>query len=227
MNRVSVVILNFNGLDHLKSFLTNVVACSSPHEVIVADNGSTDGSVQWIIKHVPEVRVIEFPENYGFCKGYNEALKQCDAEYYVLLNSDVEVTAGWIEPALTIFDNQPEVAAIQPKMLNFYKREQFEYAGAAGGHIDMLGYPFCRGRIFMHMEEDTGQYNDEAEIFWASGACLLIRASLYHDFGGLDDDFFAHMEEIDLCWRLQNAGFKIRYTPNLPYITLEEAHCRN
>jgi GT2 family glycosyltransferase len=155
-------------------------------------------------------------ERYGNFKeaelGYNEALKRCDAEYYVLLNSDVEVTAGWIEPALTIFDNQPEVAAIQPKMLNFHERDQFEYAGAAGGYIDMFGYPFCRGRLFMHLEEDTGQYNNEAEIFWASGACMFIRASLYHDFGGLDDDFFAHMEEIDLCWRLQNAGFKIRYT---------------
>jgi GT2 family glycosyltransferase len=213
MSRLAVVILNFNGLQYLQSFLGKVVTHSKPHEVIVADNGSSDGSVSWIREHLPEVRIIEFSQNYGFCTGYNNALKQCRAEYYVLLNSDVEVTAGWIDPILHILENNREIAAVQPKMLNHSEKDRFEYAGAAGGFIDMFGYPFCRGRIFSHMEKDVGQYEKETEIFWASGACMFVRASLFHEFGGLDDDFFAHMEEIDLCWRLKNAGYKIMYTP--------------
>jgi GT2 family glycosyltransferase len=213
MSRLAVVILNYNGLHFLQTFLGKVVACSKPHDVIVADNGSSDGSVSWLRKNLPEVRIIEFPENYGFCTGYNIALKQCQADYYVLLNSDVEVTPGWIEPILKLLEADPEVAAVQPKMLAHHDRERFEYAGATGGFIDMLGYPFCRGRIFSFMEKDVGQYDEETEIFWASGACMFIKSTLFHDYGGLDDDFFAHVEEIDLCWRLKNAGFKIMYTP--------------
>jgi GT2 family glycosyltransferase len=155
--------------------------------------------------------LISLPENFGFCGGYNRALQQVSADIYVLLNSDVEVTEGWMDPILSLFDQQPEIAAIQPKILSWHAREKFEYAGAGGGFIDSFGYPFCRGRLFNHVENDNGQYNDSREIFWASGACLFIRSKVYHEFGGLDEDFFAHMEEIDLCWKINRTDNKVFY----------------
>ena len=216
MARIAVVILNWNGIrhKHLSTFLPNVIKYSSADaEVIVADNNSDDESVAWMKQHHPEVRLIQNPSNSGFATGYNEALKQVNADYYVLLNSDIEVTENWINPVVALMEDDPMVAACQPKIMSQSKayRDEFEYAGAAGGFIDKYGYPFCRGRLFMNLEKDHGQYNDDKEIFWASGACMFVKAELYHKHGGLDDDFFAHMEEIDLCWRLKNEGYKIMY----------------
>jgi len=211
MSRTAVVILNYNGEKLLQDFLPSVIQHSAGAEVIVADNGSTDGSVSFLAKVFPQVRLIRLDQNYGFCGGYNRALQQVDADYYVLLNSDVEVTAGWLEPMTSLLDKQPTVAAAQPKILAWAKKDLFEYAGAGGGYIDFLGYPFCRGRIFKTVETDNGQYNDSRPIFWATGACLMIRREAYHRFSGLDEDFFAHMEEIDLCWKLQRANAQIWY----------------
>jgi len=211
-SKVAVVILNWNGRSFLERFLPSVLAHSDGAEVVIADNASTDGSVEWLATHHPALRVIVHPSNGGFARGYNEALRQIDATYYLLLNSDIEVPAGWLTPLVELMDRRPEVAACQPKILDYHRPERFEYAGAAGGFIDRFGYPFCRGRIFLSLEEDNGQYDDEREVFWATGACLMVRASLYHRVGGFDDDFFAHMEEIDLCWRLKNAGFQIAAT---------------
>lgn len=179
----------------------------------MADNASTDDSVAWMQAHYPNVRLILNKENGGFAQGYNDALKQVDAEYYILLNSDIEVTPNWVDPVLRMMDADPSIGACQPKLRSFYEREKFEYAGAAGGFIDRYGYPFCRGRIFFELEKDDGQYDDPCEIFWATGACMFVRAELYHQLGGLDADFFAHMEEIDFCWRLKSAGYKIMYCP--------------
>ncbi len=209
---VAVVILNWNGKRFLERFLPSVLRNSSGAEVIVADNASADGSVEWLRDHHPNVRVIVHPENGGFAKGYNDALRQVDAKYYVLLNSDIEVPEGWLLPLLKLMEQHPEVAACQPKIMDHAHPHLFEYAGAAGGFIDQFGYPFCRGRIFMELENDQGQYNDQVDVFWATGACLMVRAEAYHQVGGLDNDFFAHMEEIDLCWRLKNAGHKIMAT---------------
>lgn len=181
--------------------------------MIIADNASTDSSLEFLAEAFPSIRVIQNRTNGGFAKGYNDALKQVKAEYYVLLNSDIEVTANWIEPVVRLMDANPDVAACQPRIRSYYEREKFEYAGAAGGFIDHYGYPFCRGRMFQHLETDNGQYDDSCEIFWATGACMFVRAELYHTLGGLDEDFFAHMEEIDFCWRLKNAGYKINYCP--------------
>ena len=181
-------------------------------QVVVADNGSTDDSVNFVKNTYPQIRLITFDKNYGFTGGYNKALSQIEAKYFVLLNSDVEVTENWLKPLAEILDNDEKVAAVAPKLLAYHDKTKFEYAGAGGGFIDKFGYPFCRGRIISEIEEDKGQYDDEVEIFWASGACLFIRADLYKEFGGLDSDFFAHMEEIDLCWRLKNKGFKIMYS---------------
>lgn len=212
--KTAVVILNWNGLDYLRQFLPAVIRHSSEEiEVVVADNASTDGSNTFLRENHPEVRLIENPENWGFARGYNEALRLVDTEYYVLLNSDVEVTADWIRPVIDLMDRDPSIAACQPKIRSHHDREHFEYAGAAGGFIDHLGYPFCRGRIFDALEEDRGQYDDAIEIFWATGACLFVRAKVFHEMGGFDDDFFAHMEEIDLCWRMKNAGYKVMYCP--------------
>lgn len=177
----------------------------------VADNASTDDSIAFLKQHYPEINLIQISENQGFAGGYNTALKQIEAEYYVLLNSDVEVTPNWIEPVVALMDSDQSIAACQPKIKSFYQRNLFEYAGAAGGYIDKYGYPFCRGRIFDSCEEDFGQYDDSKEVFWATGACMFVRAEVYHQLGGLDDEFFAHMEEIDLCWRIKNAGFKVFY----------------
>ncbi|MFZ6013906.1 MAG: glycosyltransferase family 2 protein [Bacteroidota bacterium] len=212
MTRTAVVILNFNGEKLLPQFLPSVIQHSTNAEIIVADNGSTDQSVSLLKKQFPQVRLIELNKNFGFCGGYNRALQQVQAEYYVLLNSDVEVTSRWLEPLTSILDKDLSIAAIQPKILSYQNKNKFEYAGAGGGFIDTLGYPFCRGRIFDHVDEDRGQYNDEREVFWATGACLMIRSSAYHRFNGLDEDLFAHMEEIDLCWKLNRAGQKVYYS---------------
>ena len=215
MTKTAVVILNWNGIryKHLSNFLPAVLKHSKDAEVIVADNKSDDNSLQWLHENHPDVRVIENPDNSGFASGYNKALKQVDAEYYILLNSDIEVTEGWIAPVIEMMDKDLRIAAAQPKIMNQNEglRDEFEYAGAAGGYIDKYGYPFCRGRLFQHLEKDDGQYNDKREVFWATGACMFVRAHQYHEMGGLDDDFFAHMEEIDLCWRLKNKGYKIMY----------------
>ncbi|HRZ41891.1 MAG TPA: glycosyltransferase family 2 protein [Bacteroidales bacterium] len=206
---IAVVILNWNGQKFLEKFLPSVLAHSDDAEVIVADNASADHSVEWLAHNHPEVRIIRNGSNGGFAKGYNDALRQVEAKYYVLLNSDIEVPQGWLRPMKALMDASPQVAACQPRILHYDEPDRFEYAGAAGGFIDRYGYPFCRGRIFQDLEKDTGQYSDDTEVFWATGACLMVRAACYHAVGGLDDDFFAHMEEIDLCWRLKNAGHKI------------------
>lgn len=213
MDSVAVVLLNWNGRNFLEKFLPPVIENSPGAKIVVADNHSTDGSVQWIEQHFPQVCVIRFEKNLGFCKGYNEALKRVEAEYYMLLNTDVETTPGWLEPLADVMRRDCSIAVCQPKVRAFYNKQSFEYAGAAGGFIDALGYPFCRGRIFETLEEDHGQYDDERDIFWASGACFFIRSELFHRFGGFDERFFAHMEEIDLCWRLAAAGYRIVYSP--------------
>ena len=212
MIKVAVVILNYNGEKLLRQFLPSVIQHSTSAEVIVADNGSDDQSLNILESEFPQIRTIRLNENFGFCKGYNEALKQVDADIYILLNSDVEVTAGWIRPMTDLFVSDSYIAAIQPKILSYTHRNKFEYAGAGGGLIDAFGYPFCRGRLFQSVEDDLGQYNDEREVFWASGACMAIRSLVYHDHGGLDEDFFAHMEEIDLCWKIQRTKNKVFYT---------------
>ncbi len=214
MQKTAVVILNWNGRSWLEKFLPSVVKYSSDEaDIIIADNGSGDDSIAFIREHFPQIKIIRHHSNLGFSKGYNDALKQVEAEYYILLNSDVEVTPNWIKPVIELMDNDSNIAVCQPKLKSYNDKTFFEYAGAAGGFIDKLGYPFCRGRIFGHIEEDKGQYDDVMEIFWATGACMFVRAELYFMAGGLDDDFFAHMEEIDLCWRLKNEGYKIMYCP--------------
>lgn len=214
MKKIAVVILNWNGKDFLEKFLPSVTSYSNDFtEIIVADNASTDDSINFIKNNYPDIKLIINKKNYGFAKGYNEALKKVNAEYVVLLNSDVEVTPHWIEPVIELMDADKSIAACQPKIKDYNNKKYFEYAGAAGGFIDYLGYPFCRGRIFNHLEEDKGQYDDVTEIFWASGACMFVRMEYYNKIGGLDNHFFAHMEEIDLCWRLKNLGYKIMFTP--------------
>lgn len=213
-HRIAVVILNYNGQRFLERFLPTVIGRSSHlADIIVADNASTDDSVAYMKAHFPHITLIQNPTNGGFATGYNQALQQVENEYYVLLNSDIEVGENWLEPLLELMDSDENIAACQPKMLSFADKAYFEYAGAGGGFIDKFGYPFCRGRLFQHIEKDEGQYNDVREVFWASGACMFVRAELYHQMGGLDDDFFAHMEEIDFCWRLKNVGYKIMYCP--------------
>lgn len=211
MVKTAVVILNFNGEKFLREFLPVVLRYTGNAKIVVADNASTDLSVDVVKQKFPTVELIQLSNNYGFCGGYNRALKQVEAEYYVLLNSDVEVTAGWLEPLIALLDKNPDIAAVQPKILAYNDKSKFEYAGAAGGFIDSLGYPFCRGRVFDETEKDSGQYNDTREVFWATGACLVIRSKIYHELKGLDEDFFAHMEEIDLCWKIQRAGHKVFY----------------
>lgn len=207
---VSVVILNWNGKHFLEKFLKGVIQYSGEAEIVVADNASDDGSVAYLKSEFPEVRLIEFAQNHGFCGGYNRALAQIDSKYFVLLNSDVEVTPGWLDPLIEVMESDPQLGVVQPKIKCYDRKDHFEYAGAAGGFIDKFGYPFCRGRIFEELEPDKGQYDEDIDIFWATGACFLIRADLYRRFRGLDEHFFAHMEEIDLCWTLLNHDYKIK-----------------
>lgn len=211
--KTAVVVLNWNGKAWLEKFLANLVKHSQEATVFVADNASTDNSVDFVKNNFPNVKIIINATNGGYAKGYNDALKQIDAEYFVLINSDIEVTEGWLSPIIDLMDSDKKIAACQPKLLDYNKRNTFEYAGASGGFIDNLGYPFCRGRIFDDLEVDNGQYNDAVEVFWATGACLFARAEHFNEIGGLDEDFFAHQEEIDLCWRLKNKGYKIMVQP--------------
>lgn len=212
--KVAVVILNWNGIYYLERFLPSVYNSSYPNVTFVlGDNASTDNSVAFIKKTYPKVKIIQNKENYGFAGGYNRILEQVEADYYILLNSDVEVSTGWIEPIIQAMESDPNVAAAQPKILSSLQPNQFEYSGAAGGYLDQYGYPFCRGRLFDKLEIDQGQYDDEQSIFWASGAALIIKSKLWKESGGFDEDFFAHMEEIDLCWRLKRMGYTIKYYP--------------
>jgi GT2 family glycosyltransferase len=216
MVKTAVVILNWNGIEYLKMFIDKAISNTVNEETIlyVADNGSTDGSTDWISKHHKDVKLICFEENHGFAQGYNLALEHIDAQYYVLLNSDIEVTKDWLKPLIEYLDQNPDVASCQPKMLSYHKRDHFEYAGAAGGFIDKYGYPLCRGRILNHIEKDSGQYDNTTDIFWSTGACMAVRAEAWEKCGGFDADFFAHMEEIDLCWRFHLSGYRVSFIPD-------------
>lgn len=209
--KVAVVILNWNGRTLLEKFLPSVVAHSDGASIYVVDNDSKDESVAFLKDRYPHIEAIQNSVNGGFAKGYNDGLKHIDADIYCLLNSDVEVTPNWLDPILKGFESLPQAAIIQPKILDLKRRGYFEYAGAAGGFIDKLGYPFCRGRIFQALEKDTGQYNDTKEVFWATGACMFIRSEVFLELSGFDEDYFAHQEEIDLCWRAKNKGHKVFY----------------
>ncbi len=211
----AVVILNWNGLGMLQTYLPTLIErtqCPGAF-IVVADNGSTDGSVAWLEEQHPEIRTLRFDQNYGFTGGYNRALREIDADYYVLLNSDIEVGEQWLEPLVGFMEEHPDVGICQPKVLSMAERDRFEYAGAAGGFIDKFGYPFCRGRILSNLEKDTGQYDEPVECFWATGACMMVRSALYHHLGGLDELFFAHMEEIDFCWRAKMLGYQVWCVP--------------
>ena len=214
MDKVAIVILNWNGRKMMEQYLPSVIAHSQGATIYVADNASTDDSLEWLHIYNNKVKTILLDQNYGFADGYNRALKQVEAEYYVLLNSDVEVTHHWLEPLIAYMDTHSDVAACQPKLLSFVDKTKFEYAGAAGGFIDRFGYPFCRGRLFDIVEADNGQYDTKEEVLWATGACLLIRSTDYWKADGLDGRFFAHNEEIDLCWRLRIMGRKIVCLPD-------------
>ena len=212
--KIAIVILNWNGRHYLQDFLPSVFKSSYGNkDIFLADNASTDDSISFMRENFPEVKIISLRTNHGFAKGYNEALKKVEADYYVLLNSDVEVDPHWIEPILDLMEQDKSIGAVQPKIRSYYNKELFEYAGAAGGWIDYLGYPFARGRVFDFCEKDNGQYDDVAPVFWASGAALFVRANLYQELKGLDEYFFAHMEEIDFCWRLQLGGYKVYCCP--------------
>ena len=211
MKKIAVVILNWNGTKLLEEFLPSIVRFSPQATVYVADNASSDDSVSFIRTTFPSVKIIQNTENFGFAKVYNEALKYIEEEYYALVNSDIEVTENWLSPILEIFENDSETSIIQPKILDYKNKSMFEYAGAGGGFIDKHGFPFCRGRIFQSIEQDLGQYDDTCAIFWASGACFFIRKEAYRNLNGFDEDFFAHQEEIDLCWRAFNLNYKIKY----------------
>lgn len=209
----AVVVLNWNGKAWLKKFLPTLIKYSNGTTIFLADNASEDNSLDFIKDKFPQIKIILHENNLGYAKGYNEALKQINADYFVLINSDVEVTKNWLSPIIKLMKSNPQIAACQPKILDYNNKTNFEYAGASGGYIDNLGYPFCRGRIFDNIEVDRGQYNDTVEVFWATGACLFIKASSFWQVGGLDEDFFAHQEEIDLCWRLKNKGHIIMVEP--------------
>ena len=213
--KIAIVILNWNGAKLLKQFLPSVIEFSDGDltEIIVADNGSTDDSLQILLHNFPKVKILDLKQNYGFARGYNEALKQVEADYFVILNSDVEVTEKWLVSPIRLMEADETIAAVQPKILSYHQKTHFEYAGAAGGFIDRFGFPFCRGRIFNELEPDNGQYDTTTDIFWATGACMFVRAKNFHEAGGFDADFWAHMEEIDLCWRLKNSGHRVIFTP--------------
>jgi len=216
LSKVAVVILNWNGKHYLERFLHLLIERTkiANVEIVIADNCSNDGSVEWIKTNHPTLTLIEFNRNYGFTGGYNKALEQIDSQYYLLLNSDVEVTDGWLQPLITAMDKNPKVGISMPKIKSAFDRDMFEYAGACGGYIDVLGFPFCRGRILSNIEKDSAQYNMDREIFWASGAAFMIRSSLFHSLKGFDDTFFAHMEEIDLCWRAKLNGWQVWVYPD-------------
>ena len=215
MKKVAIVILNWNGKELLENFLPFVIQHSPPErsEIIVADNGSTDGSVSFLQQQFPSVGIIPLDKNHGFAEGYNLSMRHVKTEYTVLLNNDVEVTEGWLDTPLEIMDNAPGVACVQPKIRSWRNRALFEYAGAAGGYLDRYGYPFCRGRLLHIVEEDRGQYDTPADILWATGACLFVRTEVFRAVGGLDARFFAHQEEIDMCWRMRCRGYRLVYTP--------------
>lgn len=209
----AVVILNWNGIKWIKKFLPTIIEKSNEANIYIADNASSDESVDFVNNNYPSVKIIQNSSNEGYAKGYNDALKKLDENYYILINSDIEVTDNWINPIINLMEQDTSIAACQPKILDYTNRDNFEYAGASGGYIDNLGYPYCRGRIFSDLEKDVNQYDDIKEVFWASGACLFIRAESFKDINGFDNDFFAHQEEIDLCWRLKNNGFKVMVNP--------------
>lgn len=211
-NKIAVVILNWNGASLLEQFLPSIIAYSDLATIYLADNASTDNSITVVKSKFPSIKIIKNSGNFGFAKGYNTALQQVEEPYYALVNSDIEVTKDWLNPIVTLFDTQPNIAIIQPKLLDYKNKSHFEYAGGAGGFIDKYGYPFCRGRIFETIEKDSNQYDDDRQIFWASGACFFIRKDIYRNLNGFDSDFFAHQEEIDLCWRAFNLGYKTYYT---------------
>lgn len=213
MDKVAVVILNWNGAELMKRFLPSVLKYTKGR-VYVADNASSDHSLEMLRKHFPDVRVVRLDQNYGFAEGYNQALASIEAEYYILLNSDVELKSEWVTPMLEYMEAHPQVAVCQPKILSQLSSDSFEYAGASGGFLDALGYPYCRGRIFNSVEKDCGQYNNVMPIFWATGAAMMVRANVYKENGGLDGRFFAHMEEIDFCWRLRSRGYGIVCIPS-------------
>lgn len=207
----AIVILNWNGAALLEAYLPSVIKYSPEAEIYLADNASTDDSVALVTKEFPTVHIIQNKSNGGFAKGYNDALQHVDADLFCLLNSDVEVSEDWLIPILEFYKNNPDVAIVQPKILDLLNKDYFEYAGAAGGFLDKMGYPFCRGRIFQALEKDEGQYDDTREIFWATGACMFIKKSVYNDLEGFDESYFAHQEEVDLCWRAHNKGYKVHY----------------
>ena len=210
--KVAVVILNWNGKSLLEKFLPSVLKYSKDEaDIYVADNNSTDDSILFLKKNYPEIKIIQNNMNGGYAKGYNDALQHIDADVYALVNSDIEVTSGWLSPIIDQFKKNQKTVAIQPKLLDFKDKSKFEYAGAAGGFVDFMGYPYCKGRIFMDLETDQNQYDNSYDIFWATGACFFIRSEIYHQLNGFDEDYFAHQEEIDLCWRIQNEGYKIQY----------------
>ncbi|KAF2337041.1 glycosyltransferase family 2 protein [Flavobacterium daemonense] len=211
MDKIAVVILNWNGVKLLEQFLPSVIQFSEEATIYVADNDSMDNSVEFVQQNFPTVKIVKNTGNYGFAKGYNDALKNINAEIYALVNSDIEVTKDWLKPIIETFDNEKQTGIIQPKIRDFKNKEYFEYAGAAGGFIDKFGFPFCRGRIFETVEKDNGQYDENRELFWASGACFFIRKNVFDELGGFDESFFAHQEEIDLCWRALNEGHIIKY----------------
>ena len=210
--KIAIVILNWNGKALLEQFLPSVVKHSHNASIYVVDNASSDDSINFVKTCFPTIKIIQNKKNFGFSKGYNEGLKNIEADVFCLLNNDVEVTPGWLNPIVEIFNNELNTVAIQPKILDFKRKDYFEYAGAAGGFIDKYGYPYCRGRIFNTIEKDNGQFDDNSKIFWASGACLFIRKEIYNKLHGFDESFFAHMEEIDLCWRIHNLGYEVKYT---------------
>ena len=212
--KVAVIILNWNGKKLLERFLPSVVAFSKGNDIYVADNGSTDDSIAFIEKKYPQIHIVKLVKNYGYAEGYNKAVKDINTDVFCFLNSDIRVTQDWINPIVKVFETQPEISIIQPKILDEKKPHKFEYAGAAGGFIDQLGYPYCRGRIFESIEEDLGQYDNNCPLFWASGACFFIRRTTFNDLNGFDAKFFAHMEEIDLCWRAHHQGQKVFYVGN-------------
>jgi hypothetical protein len=209
--KIAVVILNWNGKKLLEQFLPTVIACSEEASVVVADNASIDDSVTFVKEHFPQVQIVQNKTNGGYAKGYNDALLYVDADVFCLLNSDIEVTKGWLQPIISLYKTDEKISIIQPKILAYNQKNKFEYAGAGGGFIDKYGYPFCRGRIFNTLEEDNGQYNNNLPIFWASGACMFIKRSVFNELGGFDEAFFAHQEEIDLCWRAHNNNYKVWY----------------